>query len=97
MENFEVSGWTFHKRQDRKIEIRGHGEVLVLIREDSEGVKNWLEEALKPRYEISHPHSTSWIIVDTKQRTNVAAFHQEKDFDAKKEAEKLCKRLNEEC
>jgi hypothetical protein len=63
---------------------------------DPEALKKWLEEATKPRFYINQD-GQSFEIRDNRDDIYkvVALFYETNGFDAKAEAERLCKQLNE--
>lgn len=69
--------------------ITGNGQL------NPESLKDWLDEATKPRYELVQPDRELWSVLDNKINVILASFNITEDFDAKAEAEKLCKQLNE--
>ena len=66
---------------------------------DEKALKEWVEEATKPRYYVEKDRTAFRVIDSDKKRHTydgcIANFFKEPDFDAEEEAEKLCKELNE--
>ncbi len=88
-----------------KISLRWHGRGWVCFEEiNPEALKEWLEEATKPRYrvkeEVREGFTSRFFILDYAYGTpnypkERARFIDGDDFNAKKEAEDYCKQLNE--
>jgi hypothetical protein len=69
-----------------------------LDRNDLMEVRKVIERSLRePRYEIFHSGCEIWQIVDTTIHRTIMTFFKEPDFDAREEATKFCKKLNEGC
>lgn len=81
--------------------VEGYFEDVRSIsmgRESTEKLRDWLTEALKPRYEVNAnmcENRACFIVRDTEWNEDVALYKVRHEFDAKAEARKLCKQLNE--
>jgi hypothetical protein len=64
--------------------------------EDGIKIKDWLEEALKkPRYEVTS-YCMEVMVKDNVNNQIMATFWKDSVFDARREAEKFCTKLNQE-
>jgi hypothetical protein len=63
---------------------------------DPEALKDWLEEVTKPRFYIKTTYA-EFAVHDREMGNEIVArfYNFTKGFDAKAEAERLCKQLNE--
>lgn len=87
-------------------EKRDYTQILQFLtsvfvsKEDAEQLRDWLTEALKPRYTVEKEQD-QYLVLDNETPKNdwgneqVATFYNHKSIDAKTEAHKLCKTLNE--
>ena len=102
MEDLVFKGARFRMNEDGFILF--DGPVKAFTRIESEAIRDWLVEALKPRYTVEEKVQMGevgqWEIIDNncpgyRYPVELVTFKERKDFDAKAEARKLCKRLNE--
>jgi hypothetical protein len=105
IKEFKMGEFYFKKESNGNFSIQFTKDCFrgVFRQKDIEKLKSWLEEATRPRYKLVKGNTYSedsdesvdnYDLVDNETGYIIITFYDEKGFDAKKEAEKLCKRLN---
>jgi hypothetical protein len=85
----------FRKQWNKIIFIRiGENRKGNVAKINPESLKEWLDEATKPRFRVKHD-LVGYLVIDTENKYSVANFKECEHINAEKEAEKLCKELNE--
>lgn len=96
--SFERGELVFHYMKEHKT-LRSYPRREL----DPEALKSWLEEATQPRYEVKKLRGEcpgGYMVVDSQEETAIefaimAKFYFDNNYNAEKEANALCKRLNQ--